>query len=111
MQTVVPSSELKGYIGKDLGHSDWFLIDQDRINQFADVTVDHQFIHVDEEKARHTPFGGTIAHGFLTLSLLTHLNGAMRLGARRHHHGRQLRLRPGSLSAARKGQSARCASA
>ena len=73
MQTVVPSSELKDYIGKDLGHSDWFLIDQDRVNRFADVTVDHQFIHVDEEKARQTPFGGTIAHGFLTLSLLTHL--------------------------------------
>lgn len=59
--------------GTDLGHSDWFLIDQDRVNQFADVTLDHQFIHVDPAAAAATPFGGPIAHGFLTLSLLVHL--------------------------------------
>ena len=58
--------------GKDEGHGDWFEITQDQINQFADVTLDHQFIHVDPERA--TPlFGGTIAHGFLTLSMLVHL--------------------------------------
>lgn len=73
MKTVVPASELKDYLGKESGCSDWFEIDQDRINQFADVTVDHQFIHVDEAKAKQGPFGAPIAHGFLTLSLLTHL--------------------------------------
>ena len=73
MKTVVPASELKDYLGKEVGCSDWFEIDQDRINQFADVTVDHQFIHVDEDKAKQGPFGAPIAHGFLTLSLLTHL--------------------------------------
>ncbi|MCG9483322.1 MaoC family dehydratase [Acinetobacter pittii] len=54
-----------------LGSSQWMTIDQSMINTFADVTQDHQFIHVDEEAARQTPFGGTIAHGFLTLSLLS----------------------------------------
>ena len=73
MKTVVPASELKDYVGKDLGTSQWFRVDQDRINRFASVTEDYQFIHVDEEKAKHGPFGATIAHGFLTLSLLSHL--------------------------------------
>jgi acyl dehydratase len=73
MKKVVPAEQLSEYLGEDLGHSDWFTIDQDRINQFADVTVDHQFIHVDIEKSRAGPFGDTIAHGFLTLSMLTHL--------------------------------------
>lgn len=53
--------------------SDWVTIDQERINAFADITEDHQFIHVDEEAARKSPFGGTIAHGFLTLSMLSKL--------------------------------------
>ncbi|MDO7489548.1 MaoC family dehydratase [Acinetobacter baumannii] len=57
--------------GQELGSSQWMPIDQNMINTFADVTQDHQFIHVDEEAARQTPFGGTIAHGFLTLSLLS----------------------------------------
>ena len=73
MPTVVPAAELKDHIGQTLGPSEWFAIDQDRINAFADVTIDHQFIHVDPDKAKHTPFGTTVAHGFLTLSLLTHL--------------------------------------
>ena len=73
MPTVVPANELKDQIGQTLGPSEWFAIDQDRINAFADVTVDHQFIHVDPDKAKRTPFGTTVAHGFLTLSLLTHL--------------------------------------
>lgn len=56
--------------------SDWFTIDQSRVNQFADVTLDHQFIHVDPERAaKETPFGGPIAHGFLTLSMLSHFAG------------------------------------
>lgn len=67
----------KADIGNDEGTGDWFEVTQDQINQFADVTHDHQFIHVDPERAKATPFGTTIAHGFLTLSMLTHLsNGA-----------------------------------
>jgi acyl dehydratase len=62
-------SELSSLIGQEIGVSRWFEIDQARIDAFADVTEDHQFIHVDPEAAAQTPFGGTIAHGFLTLSL------------------------------------------
>jgi acyl dehydratase len=60
-------------VGNDEGTGEWFEVTQDQIDQFADVTHDHQFIHVDPEAAAATPFGGTIAHGFLTLSMLTHL--------------------------------------
>lgn len=63
---------LQDHIGADVGVSPWVEITQDRINAFADITVDHQFIHLDPEQAVRTPFGGTIAHGFLILSLLTH---------------------------------------
>jgi acyl dehydratase len=73
MPKIVPVEELKRHIGEELGTSEWFTVDQDRVNAFADATVDHQFIHVDPEAAKHTPFGGTIAHGLLTLSLLSHL--------------------------------------
>ena len=60
--------------GAEQGHGDWFEITQDQIDAFADCTWDHQFIHIDEERAKaETPFGGTIAHGFLTLAMLTHL--------------------------------------
>ncbi|MDT4789039.1 putative enoyl-CoA hydratase 1 [compost metagenome] len=69
----VPVAELKNYVGKELGHSDWISIDQNRINQFAECTGDHQFIHVDPERAKQTPFGSTIAHGFLSLSLIPKL--------------------------------------
>ncbi len=61
--------ELKQSVGQHLGYSDWLEITQDRVNRFADATDDHQFIHVDPEKAATTPFGGPIAHGYLTLSL------------------------------------------
>ena len=61
--------EMEELVGKPLGTSEWVLVDQEMINKFADATGDHQFIHIDEEKAKLTPFGGTIAHGFLTLSL------------------------------------------
>jgi acyl dehydratase len=67
------TSEILDLKGSDLGYSEWFLIDQQRVNDFADVTIDHQFIHVDEAAAAAGPFGGTIVHGFLTLSLLVHL--------------------------------------
>jgi acyl dehydratase len=73
MAQTVTRHELEAKIGQPLGVSDWFLIDQARVDEFADVTLDHQFVHVDLEKAKKTPFGGTIAHGFLTLSLLVHL--------------------------------------
>ena len=58
-------------VGKFIGTSKWFVIDQSRIDAFADVTEDHQFIHVEPEKAAETPFGQTVAHGFLTLSMLS----------------------------------------
>lgn len=70
---LVPVAELQNYVGKELGRSEWLTIDQDRINQFAECTGDHQFIHVDPEKAKLTPFGTTIAHGFLSLSLVPKL--------------------------------------
>jgi acyl dehydratase len=63
--------------GKPEGTGGWFEVTQDQVDQFADVTHDHQFIHVDPEAAKATPFGGTIAHGFLTLSMLTHLCGSI----------------------------------
>ncbi|WP_434560794.1 MaoC family dehydratase [Pseudomonas sp. Z4-20] len=69
----VPVAELKDYVGKELGRSDWLTIDQDRINLFAEATGDFQFIHVDPVKAAQTPFGSTIAHGFLSLSLMPKL--------------------------------------
>ena len=71
MEKLVINSyeEFAAHEGQQLGISDWLQVDQDRINQFAECTGDHQFIHVDPEKAKLTPFGGTIAHGFLSLSL------------------------------------------
>ena len=65
---------LEALVGQELGTSPWFTIDQARINQFADATMDHQWIHVDVERAkRDSPFGTTIAHGYMTVSLLPHL--------------------------------------
>ena len=75
MADMVTKEQLHEYLGKETGVSDWFRIDQDRINKFAEVTEDYQFIHIDKEAAAKTPFGTTIAHGFLTLSLLSHLAG------------------------------------
>ncbi|MFI8397324.1 dehydratase [Pseudomonas sp. Choline-02u-1] len=69
----VPVAELKDYVGKELGRSQWLTIDQERINLFAEATGDFQFIHVDPVKAAQTPFGSTIAHGFLSLSLMPKL--------------------------------------
>jgi acyl dehydratase len=62
--------ELQGLVGEELGASDWHEVDQARVDAFADVTDDHQWIHVDRERAAAGPFGGTIAHGYLTLSML-----------------------------------------
>ncbi len=68
--SVETLADLASYVGKELGTSSWVDVDQDRINAFADATDDHQWIHVDAERAKDGPFGGTIAHGYLTLSLL-----------------------------------------
>ncbi len=71
-ETIAPET-LKDRIGEELGVSNWVTVDQKMIDMFAEATGDHQFIHVDPECAKLTPFGGTIAHGFLTLSLLPRL--------------------------------------
>ncbi|WP_436529567.1 MaoC family dehydratase [Actinoplanes sp. HUAS TT8] len=76
MTTVVNGlDELKALAGKDLGASEWLEITQERVNTFADATGDHQWIHVDPERAQGGPFGGPIAHGYLTLSLVIPLFG------------------------------------
>ncbi len=65
-------ADLVGAEGTQLGPTEWLLIDQDRVNGFAEVTGDHQWIHVDVERAKQGPFGGTIAHGYLTMSLVNY---------------------------------------
>ncbi len=70
MRTFTTFEEIAAAAGEELGTSEWVEIDQDRVNLFADATEDHQWIHVDAERAAAGPFGGTIAHGYLTLSLL-----------------------------------------
>ena len=74
--TTINRADIAQHIGTALTPSDWFEITQDQVNQFADATHDHQFIHVDPVKAADTPFGGPIAHGFLTLSMLSHFADA-----------------------------------
>jgi acyl dehydratase len=69
MLTLTGLDEVKAHVGSELGVSDWHLVTQERIDQFAEVTGDDQWIHVDPERARESPFGGTIAHGYYTLSL------------------------------------------
>jgi acyl dehydratase len=69
MLTLTGLDEIQAHVGEELGVSDWYEVTQDEINQFADVTGDHQWIHVDIERAKQTPFGGTIAHGYYVLSL------------------------------------------
>ena len=74
MRTFTDIDQLAAAVGADLGTSDWFEIDQDRVDLFADATDDHQWIHVDQERAAQGPFGGTIAHGYLTVSLIPALS-------------------------------------
>ena len=74
MTKTIKAEDLPGLVGKELEPSPWIEITQERVNQFAEATNDHQFIHIDPEKAAQTPFGGPIAHGFLSLSLLSYLN-------------------------------------
>jgi acyl dehydratase len=70
MRTFSTFEEIEAAAGEEIGTTDWVEIDQDRVNAFADATGDHQWIHVDVERAKDGPFGGTIAHGYLTLSLV-----------------------------------------
>ncbi len=74
MRTFTDIDQLAAAVGADLGTSDWFEIDQDRVSLFADATDDHQWIHVDQERAAQGPFGGTIAHGYMTVSLIPALS-------------------------------------
>ncbi len=74
MLTINSYEEFASHLGEELGHSEWLAVDQERINLFADATIDHQWIHVDPERAKvESPYKSTIAHGYLTLSLLPHL--------------------------------------
>ena len=94
--------ELKAKEGQSLGTSEWVVMSQERINQFAEATGDHQFIHVNEEAAKMTPFGGTIAHGFLTLSMIPYLSANSDLPqGRRRQDGGQLRRQQNPLHLAR----------
>lgn len=70
---IVTAEQLRAMVGQELDPSPWVLLDQPRIDAFAEVTEDRQFIHIDAEKAKASPFGGTIAHGLLTLSMLPSL--------------------------------------
>lgn len=75
-RTIDGLDAVRALVGQELGHSDWLEVTQDRVNAFADATLDHQWIHVDLERAKaESPFGGPIAHGYLTLSLLPFLLG------------------------------------
>ncbi|MBO9197273.1 MaoC family dehydratase [Rhizobium sp. 16-449-1b] len=74
MVKEISLADVRGLVGTETGLSDWIVVDQTMINAFADATHDHQFIHVDPARAADSPFGGTIAHGFLTLSLLSAMN-------------------------------------
>ncbi len=71
---TVTKAELLAMAGWESPPGEWMTVDQERVNAFADATLDHQFIHVDPERAAATPLGGTVAHGFLTLALLPHLS-------------------------------------
>jgi acyl dehydratase len=75
--TTIELTELPQWVGKHLGFTDWQEMTQERVNMFADATDDHQFIHVDVERAKETPFGGTVAHGYLTLSLMAPIMGEL----------------------------------
>ena len=74
MEKFLPLEEIRTLIGSEIGKTEWVRIDQDRINKFADCTEDHQWIHVDRERAATGPFGTTVVHGFLILSLLPRLS-------------------------------------
>src|SRR4051812_43388900 len=87
-RVVTTVAELKELIGQETGLSDWLEITQERVNQFADATGDHQYIHVDPERAKQTFFGGTVAHGYLTLSLIPYLSSLKQSGVKMQLGGR-----------------------
>ena len=104
MTTIIDGIDgLKAKVGEHLGYSDYVEITQEQVNQFADATGDHQWIHVDVERAKAGPFGGPIAHGYLTLSLGPALLAADHAGDRRRD-GRELRVQQGALPLARAGR-------
>lgn len=80
MPTLIPRDTIQDFIGLETEPTAWLEIDQHRIDAFAECTLDRQFIHVDPEAARQTPFGSTIAHGFLSLSLLSHFAEQLQVG-------------------------------
>jgi acyl dehydratase len=79
MNNIVSANQIQNYVGQEISISEWIHVEQDRIDLFADATGDHQYIHVDAERASETPFGTTIAHGFLSLSLLASMSGGLKL--------------------------------
>lgn len=79
MSEIKGLDKIQALIGQEVGLSDWLEIDQDRINKFAEATEDYQWIHVDKEKAAQGPFGTTIAHGFLTVSLISYLSSCINM--------------------------------
>ncbi len=79
MTEALTQEKIQEYVGKEIGLSDWMEITQERINAFAECTEDRQWIHIDPERAKHGPYGTTIAHGFLVLSLLVHLTSQIEL--------------------------------
>lgn len=87
-RVVTSVAELKELIGRETGVSDWLEITQERVNAFADATGDHQYIHVDPERAKTTFFGGTVAHGYLTLSLIPYLGSKKLSGVKVNLGGR-----------------------
>ena len=97
--TTATLAELPSLKGQELGTSDWVEVTQERVNLFADATGDHQWIHIDVERAKaESPFGGPIAHGYLTLSLLIPMWSEVLWSATRH--GRQLRPQQGAVPGA-----------
>ena len=104
MRVIASLEELKALVGQEVAVSDWAEITQERVDQFAHATDDQQWIHIDVERsAKESPFGGTVAHGFLTLSLLPMLM-ANAVSMPDVENGRQLRLEQGALSVASAGR-------
>lgn len=89
-RVISSAEEMKGLLGQQLGVTDWLTVDQGRVDGFAKVTGDHQWIHVDPERAKKSPFGGTVAHGFLTLALTVPFGAELyelRFGSSRLNYG------------------------
>ena len=105
---IASLDEIRSKVGSSVGVSDWIEVGQDRISAFADATEDHQFIHVDPAAAAAAGLGGTIAHGFLSLSLLSRMAADAMLIPDTSQDGAQLRLRPGPRSSRRSSPASGC---